>query len=76
MGATALNVVSGFTQLGSLGSEGDVASGGTIALPDAIGGNVNNDLFTAGRYTDYGLALQSDTKSDVTTTADTLISRD
>ena len=74
VGATALNVVSGFTQLGSLGSEGDVASGGTIALTDAIGGNVTNDLFTAGRYTDYGLALQSDTKSDVTATADTLIS--
>ena len=73
-GSTALNVASGFTQLGSLGSEGDVASGGTIALTDAIGGNVTNDLFTAGRYTDYGLALQSDTKSDVTATADTLIS--
>jgi hypothetical protein len=66
VGATTPNVLSGFTQ--------DVASGGTIALTDAIGSNVNNDLFTAGRYTDYGLALQSDAKSDVTATADTLIS--
>ena len=74
VGATALNDVSGFTQLASLGSGAAIASGGTIALPDAIGGNINDDLFTAGRYTDYGLALQSDSKSEVSTTADTLIS--
>jgi hypothetical protein len=74
MGTPALNIVSDVPELASLGHNQDVSSGGTIAFPDLTSANVHqlDDLFTGGRYTDYGLTLQSDVNSGVTAIADAL----
>jgi hypothetical protein len=63
-----IEVVSGLTDLGSNGQSGDLASGGVITLPvpaanDAV--QIDN-LFAAGQYTEYNVALQSLGNSDAT----------
>ncbi|HEU4956740.1 MAG TPA: hypothetical protein VFT40_03835 [Sphingomicrobium sp.] len=72
--APALNIVSDVPEIAPLAHDQNVSSGGTISFPDLTSANVLqvDDLFAGGRYTDYGLAVQSDVNSSATGIADTL----
>jgi hypothetical protein len=74
MGAPALDIVSDASEIAPLAHGQDVSSGGTISFPDLTGVNVLqvDDLFAGGRYTDYGLAVQSGVNSGSTAIADPL----
>jgi hypothetical protein len=70
----ALDIVSDVPEIVPLAHAQAVSSGGTIAFPDLTSANVLqvDELFSGGRYTDYGLAVQSEGNSPATTIADTL----
>jgi hypothetical protein len=65
--SSVANIVS-VTDFALLQNKGDVSSGDKIVFPEAPTINVAqvDQLFVAGRYTDYHLALQSDANSAVT----------
>jgi hypothetical protein len=54
------SVVSSTTGLEPLHQVGAVSSGDVIAFSGGAAPNLIDDLFTSGRYTDYGLALHDD----------------
>jgi hypothetical protein len=70
----ALDIVSDPSEIAPLAHDQDVSSGGTIAFPDLTNTNVLHvdELFAGGRYTDYGLAVQSEGNSGATTIVDPL----
>jgi hypothetical protein len=72
--APALEIVSDAPEIAPLAHDQDVSSGGTISFPDLTSVNVLqvDELFAGGRYTDYGLAVQSEVNSSAATFADTL----
>jgi hypothetical protein len=74
MAPPVLNIVSDVPEMAPLAHDQDVPSGGTISFPDLTSVNVLqvDDLFAGGRYTDYGLAVQSDVNPSPTAIADTL----
>jgi hypothetical protein len=62
-----IEVVSELTDLGPNDQSGDLASGGVITLPVPANSAVQIDnLFAAGQYTDYNVALQSLGNPDAT----------
>jgi hypothetical protein len=72
--APALDILSDAPEIAPLAHDQDVSSGGTISFPDLTSIKVLqvDDLFAGGRYTDYGLAVQSEVNSAATASADTL----
>jgi hypothetical protein len=74
MAAPALDIVSDAPEIAPLAHDQDVSAGGTISFPDLTGVNLlqADDLFAGGRYTDYGLAVQSEVNSGATAMTDTL----
>jgi hypothetical protein len=59
--APALTIVPDLLEIAPLEQGQDISTGGTFSFPDATSATVLqiDDLFTGGRYTDYGLAVQT-----------------
>ncbi len=74
MVSPALNIVLDAPEITPLSHDQAVSSGGTIAFPDLASATVLHvdELFAGGRYTDYGLAVQSEGNSGATAIVDPL----